>query len=104
MRAILWVAIGVAAYVSFLIGGCSAEITDKPVSDDITHYRVCDDKGVCCYRLGGSNSVSCVATKVIIIVSPGVINDESDTRGKSRPQIERGARLLGQSIFVGHME
>jgi len=92
------------AIVVGCIGLCIAclMVSCKPVPAQTSHQfygGACDSKGVCCY-VYESTSISCVATRVEIIVSPGEVKDELKPEFRKEPQRfeENGGEVQGRAL------
>jgi hypothetical protein len=87
MRALMWLGLISATVVSLLIACVpgpapalsQAEMHPWPPTAH-RPLKLCDEQGICCYSMYASGTISCVATRIIVIVSPGEISERRYSR------------------------
>lgn len=110
MRALMWFGLVASVTVSLLIAcvpgpasavdPLTARVVPWPVGDT-QPMRLCDDQGICCYTIWRTGSISCVATKIIVIISPGDVKDERTSQISPPTGGEVTDRALEKRFFIG---
>lgn len=100
MRALMWFGLIAGLTISVLIAcvpgpapASAGALIHSPFGDAAI-LHVCDKQGVCCYWARSSSVISCVATRTIVIVSPGELKDERKDESSSEAEGETGSSSL----------
>lgn len=79
----------------------NAKVLEYPESAHLP-MRLCDENGICCYVMYTSESISCVATRIIVIVSPGEIKDETQRSPAYGGEVSN--RALEERLPIGSLQ
>lgn len=105
MRALMWIGLVAATTVALLIACVPGPKT--LVSDAEMHpwpptshqpLRLCDEKGICCYSMYASGTISCAATRIIVIVSPGEVSERGYSKGSTPLVPNQGDREIAGEV------
>lgn len=99
LRAILWFTLITGVTLALAIGCEPVPVTAQSIPL-FSYQGECNPRGVCCYETTASSSLSCVATRIEIIIRK---DDEPEQRRESSEGKEN-RRVLKTSIIEGPWE